>query len=151
MIKFNKDIDTAINLVNLLTEKPSTVGELCIKLEIQDHSLQRVVRKLNSRGVIKTTKGKGGGVCSSGKMITLWDIFHSFYDDPLLELQQKDDNAGLINVVFISFLQSCEILKSGNVLKNLKIYEEPSDKVIEKEDEPKEDPVEEELDLSEGW
>ncbi|KAB8036862.1 Rrf2 family transcriptional regulator [Silvanigrella paludirubra] len=52
-------------LIYLATKKDdlSTIDEISNKFNISKNHLTRVVHKLGEKGVIKTIRGKGGGIC----------------------------------------------------------------------------------------
>jgi len=115
MIEFYKNIQTSIELLNALSDKPLTVSHLSTVLNIKPHNLQKIVRPLSKAGVLITTKGRGGGLKRSDGDISLYDIMSAFYDIPELESDKKHE---AINQEYIKALKGIKVFDEWKLLED---------------------------------
>lgn len=81
MLKFTKEISISIDVINEVAGGPAKVSELSERLGVSEYNLHRIIRGLSKAGLVVTSKGKGGGVKSAEKPVTLYDIFLVKYQD----------------------------------------------------------------------
>lgn len=91
-------------LIYLATKENSlsTIDEISSKFSISKNHLTRVVHKLGERGIIKTIRGKGGGICLAQlpKDINLGRILKEMENHfDLVECFHKEKNNCIISAV----------------------------------------------------
>ena len=79
MIDFTKEVNLAINLICLLTDKPVSAMVLAEKLDVTKSATLNLTHKLSRTGLITTSRGKGGGIVSGKDNPNLYDIFDTLY------------------------------------------------------------------------
>ena len=166
MLKFTKEISLAIDLVNVLSEAPIKISEAAEKLDVSHYNLQVVVRKLGNANVIKTVKGKGGGISRVDGDIKLKDLLLAFYEKPENTTTSNLPSSKL-NHLYLSFLDVVSVYEEGEALSSMDNQKEeiqfneaptPSESFAKNNrldrrlpEELIENLPEEELDFSDGW
>ena len=159
MLKFTKEISLAIDLVNTLTESPIKIAEAAERLGVSHYNLQAVVRKLGNANVIKTVKGKGGGISRIEGDIKLKDLLLAFYEKPENTVTSSLPSSKL-NHLYLSFLDVVSVYEEGEALSSMGVKEEVEPQKTEEEDRSesfiKNNSLDrqlptEDLDFSDGW
>lgn len=148
MLRFIKDVSLAIDLLNLISDKPTRIADIAPKIGTSKFYLERVVRKLNHNGLLKSAKGRGGGIIKIEQDISLQQVMMCFYDTPIADISTT---SGIVNLIFLEVLRvvpvldgAPEIVKMREIMGNIPIKPIINEVKIE---EPKET---EDLDLS-SW
>lgn len=71
------DVQISINLLHKIDRKPQSVRLLAKELEITEFFLHQIVRKLKKNNLIQAVRGKGGGITSIGKPVSLFDLYQA--------------------------------------------------------------------------
>jgi hypothetical protein len=151
MIKFIKDVQLAIDLLNIIGDKPMRIADIAPVIGTSKFYLERVVRKLNHKGLLKSAKGRGGGITKIERDISLQQVMLCFYDMPVVD---TNSTSGVVNLIFIEVLGvvpvlngAPEIVKMREIIGNISIN--PTIKEV-KIEESKEVEETEDIDLS-SW
>ena len=143
MLKFNKNVTTSIDLINLLTDQPTTIQELADRLDISRYYTQGFVRQLVFAGLVKSSKGPNGGISKSDQGITLRDVLRVFSKEPqILNLQTP---SGFINLEYLNFLDNTSVYRRPVATETYEPKEDVKNGLLD------EDTTEGGLDLSIGW
>jgi len=154
MLKFYKDIALSIELINKLGDKPARVNDLADAIGTTHYNLQRLVRKLGNAGVIKSVRGKGGGVSKVESSVTLKMLFCAFYKNPFNEIKDSSSISDRLNTLYLHFLDALSVYEKDlpKIEKTRKSNEEISNNINTKEE------TQEELDFEknnfsweDGW
>ena len=122
-----REIDYALRIVRSLSDKNKcTMKDLCERQDIPKQFAYKIIKKLASAQIIKSTRGVNGGCVLIKDLdeITLFDLINavdsekylSACTDPDFECDYNEKNRGLCTMHF----NLCEIQKSFN--ENLKSY-----------------------------
>lgn len=101
MLRFIKDVSLSIDLLNIIGDKPMRIADIAPVIGTSKFYLERVVKELNRNGLLKSAKGRGGGITKIDRTINLQDIMVCFYDIPVFDLNKT---SGIVNQIFFSVM-----------------------------------------------
>lgn len=125
MFKFTKDVEISVNLLNMLTDQPIKAIEAAERCSTSLPMMNMVASKLRRAGLIKTKKGRNGGIYTDRKDdISIFEVISVYYDDPSSDLRLAQSTAGNLNETVIDFFRALPVSGIPNEpLSELKRHE----------------------------
>lgn len=128
MLKFTKEVEISVTLLNLLRDKPQRIKDLVDKCATTHHMLNTVSAKLKRAGLIDTIKGRNGGLKKKFDKIKLYDVIRVFEKQPHL----NDSIAGdILNQYLIEFYRNLPV----SLIELAEIYQLQQEPTVEPEKE----------------
>lgn len=116
MLKFTKDVEISVTLLNLLNDKPQRIKDLADKCFTTQPMLNAISSKLKRAGLILTIKGRNGGLQKASDNIKLYDIIRVFEKEPQLNCSIAGEE---LNRYLIEFYKNLPV----NLVELSRIYQ----------------------------
>jgi DNA-binding IscR family transcriptional regulator len=112
MLSFTENIKISINLLNYLTDKPSSSTNLAPLCETTKRMLDGVIKTLKVHNLIGCSRGRNGGIYLAKPEISLYDVCKAFYP----EIAPSQLYCQPIYGCYIEFLKSIQVVGTKNLL-----------------------------------
>jgi len=127
MLKFTRDIEISINLLNQIGDKPIRIKDLAEKCGTTQSMLNIITCKLQKAGLIDSIRGRGGGIVHKKEGIKLYDVISVFDKEPDL----SDASAGSeVNRYLMEFYRNLpvKISEINQIYSQMQEQSEPLEK-----------------------
>jgi hypothetical protein len=110
VFKFTRDLEISVNLLSILTKEPMTAVDAAERCGTTQHMMNMVASKLRRAGLIKTKKGRNGGLYTDRKDdISTFEVISVFYNDPSDVLSNTRTAASRLNETVINFFRALPV------------------------------------------